>query len=1117
MDNLIKKLFFAMFFMLMFNLPSFAQHISLIANNVTVKEAMNRLQSASGYSFVYYYTDVNTSKRVNVSAKDATVPQVVNQILAGQNLRYKIKGKSIIISKQEKDKQRIQGEKQSDDNGSKTIRGHIVDEKGEPVIGASVIIKGKKEGNQGAISDVDGNFTLENVPRNGSIEVSYVGYATQKISVYGKRTINIMLKEDSNALNEVVAIGYGTQKKVTLTGSTANTTGKALETNSSVNLSQGLEGRLPGVIINNRSGEPGKDDAVMYIRGRSTLGNNNPLIIIDGIAGRDDEFSRLSPDEIENITVLKDASAAIYGSRSANGVILVTTKRGLINAKPTIRFTYDIGLQHPTRLPKMANAVEYCKAVNADADIEGDPHPYTDEMIQKYADGSDPVRYPNTNWYKEVIKNISLQHKYGVTAQGGTKFVSYFTSLNGQYQDGIYRKSATNYKQYDMRTNLDFRITKWLNIGFDMSALEQHKDYSAFPSDSYGIFYVTYRAKPTGAAYYPDGRLCGGLNPAIMVQNKTGYDRTTIHTLNTTLTAKIDFNQWVKGLTVESHFAYDKNNTFEKSWKTPWKYWSFDEVTEQYTELTSTYWPVPSLDEYYSGWYRYTLNGQINYDRNFFVDHHISLMFGAEESSYHLDRFSAGRSQFGSDALAELFAGSANHAYWSNDGSANETTRSSFFGRFNYDYMSKYLLSFIFRWDGSENFAKGHRWGFFPGISAGWRLSEEKFIKNTCGSWLSNLKIRGSYGEQGNDNIDPFQYLTTYSYNTSQGYLSNYGMQIGGADVNIIVPGVVGNPNVTWEVAKTWNIGIDGDIFNSLFNWELEFFHTRRSNILVPRNASVPAYTGLTELPDENIGIVTNKGMELQLGHQRRVNKDFSYSINGNFLYAKNKIVYIDETPWGDGHEYMKEEGHPMGSGLFYHVIGIYRTEEDLKKYPSYSGATLGQFIYEDVDHNGKIDSYDRKRCDLTSIPQIVFGLTFNGQWKDLDFTMLLQGQARARFYYEPLIDYHFSNIDEAAAKKAWTKDRPNAKWPRIGTSYGAADFWYRDASFLRLKNVEIGYTLPKSWLSSVGISALRVYAAGYNLLTFDKLKYVDPENSDEDIQTYPQTRVFNFGVKITF
>jgi TonB-linked SusC/RagA family outer membrane protein len=390
-----------------------------------------------------------------------------------------------------------------------TVKGTITDTNGETLLGVSVKVQGTQTG---TVTDVNGSFILHNVPLNAVLEASYVGMKTQVVNVDGRTTMNIVLKEDSEALEEVVVVGYGTQKKVTLTGSTTSIAGASLQQSSSVNLSQGVAGRLSGVIVNNRGGEPGNDDAVMLIRGRSTLGNNNPLIVIDGIVGRNAEFSRLSGDEIESVTVLKDASAAIYGSRSANGVILVTTKRGKKSAKPTIEFAYDLGLQQPTRLPEMADAVLYATAVNASNAINEEGPRYTVDDIEKYRDGSDPILYPNTDWYDAIIKPLSAQHKYGVSARGGSDRMAYFVSLNGQYQDGIYRKSATNYNQYNLRSNIDFNVAKWLKIGVDLSAREQHKNYSAFPSEDYGIFYVTRRADPTAAPYYPNGYLRAGRN-----------------------------------------------------------------------------------------------------------------------------------------------------------------------------------------------------------------------------------------------------------------------------------------------------------------------------------------------------------------------------------------------------------------------------------------------------------------------------------------------------------------------------------------------------------------------------------------------------------------------------
>ena len=1005
-------------------------------------------------------------------------------------------------------------------NDKITVSGIVKSSDNEPLAGAMVYLKGVTTvGSSSSMTDEDGYYTIT-VPSDAVIVASLLGFTDLEQNVGGRSVVDFVLEVESTFLDDVVVVGYGTQSKLTLTGSVAQTSGRELVKNSGVNISQGLAGRLSGVIVSNRTGEPGKDDATMFIRGRSTLGDNSPLIVIDGVPRSNEEFSRLSGDEIESVNVLKDASGAIYGARSANGVILVTTKRGSFNEGANVTFNYDFGLQQPTRMVQMADAVLYTQAYNDELAITGASPMYNETQLAHYRDGDDLINYPNTNWFDEIIKPLSAQHKYGVNISGGGKNVAYFIEFNGQYQDGIYKKSATNYDQYNVRTNIDVQVTDDLKLGVNLNARQQHKNYSAFPSDSYGIFYIATRLKPTGAAYYPNGYLRGGTNPAVMVQDLTGYDRTTINTLNTSFTLDWDLSSLVtKGLTVKATAAYDIIGKFRKNWQQNWQYWSYDEVTELYEEKTSSYWSSPVLHEYQNNSGKVTINANINYDRDF-DGHHVTALAGYEQASYRLDYFAAGINKYDSDILDEFFAGSADKDWYSIKGYATETARQSWFTRLGYDWKSRYLIQFIGRLDGSENFPKNKRWGFFPGVSVGWRISEEPWLKGNT-PWLTNLKLRASYGEQGNDQVDAFQYMTTYGYSTA----STYKMRIDGKDVSFIIPGTVPNPNITWEVAKTANIGIDGSIRNGLFAWELEYFSTERSNILCTRNASVPYYTGLTSsLPDENIGIVTNKGFELQLHHDGKSNSgDFIYHLSGNFMFARNRIKYMDETPWGEGHEYMNLTGHPMGAKLYYQVKGINKTQEDLDNNPQMAGATLGDFIYEDLDGDGKITSYDRKRCDLTSVPEIVYGLTFDGQWNNFDFSVLLQGQGRARFYYAPMTDPVSGNLDKFAAQNAWTLNNTDSNYPRIGSNVSnggvnRSSFYYRDASFLRLKNVEIGYTLPENiLLNRLKVKSLRFYIAGYNLLTLDSLKSVDPETSDESYQTYPQMRIYNMGVKLTF
>lgn len=1079
-------------------------NVTVDATNATLQSVLTELEKQSGCSFVYSSEDIDLARRVTLKMNDVPLRTALNTLFKTSGETFAINGRMVSIFKQ------------AADNKMKIISGIVADGQGEPMVGVTV----RAASGAFAVTDRDGKYSIS--ARLGEkVTFSMIGMRDYEIIVGKDDLVDISMAVDVMMLEETIIVGYGTQRKIISTGSVTTTTGDKLQQSSSVNLSQSLAGRMSGVIVNSRSGEPGNDDAIMLIRGRSSLGNNNPLIIIDGVQGRDDEFSRLSGDEIESVTVLKDASAAIYGARSANGVILVTTKRGAKSTAPKINFSYDLGLQSPTRLVEMADAVLYTTAWNAALDIDKAPHKYSDDQIGHYRTQDDPIRYPNTNWYEAIIKPVSLQHKYGVTVNGGTDRVSYFISFNGQNQDGLFRKSATKYQQLSLRSNIDVQVTKNFKIGIDISGRQQQKNYSAFPSDSYGIFYITQRRLPTSQPHYPNGLVTGGDNPEVMVTNTTGYNNTTSYNLNSTISAKWELPYVTKGLSIEGKVAYDIFNLFNKVWKTPWTYYEYEDLTETYLEKTYQGWASPSLSEKYNCHTNLSINAQINYDRTFADKYHVYALAGFEQTKYRSDFFNTGRGRYASDALDELFAGSADKEYFTNNGYAIETARRSFFGRVGFDYAEKYMIQSIVRFDGSENFPKDRRWGIFPSVSAGWRFSEEPWIKDNA-DWINNLKLRLSWGKQGNDRIAAFQYMTTYMYAAATS--TKYQYELDGTAINAILLGASPNPNITWEVATSWNAGFDGTILNGALGWEIEYFHTRRENILCKRNASIPKYTGLANLPDENIGIVQNQGVEVQLRHEGyNANRSLFYQISGNFMYARNKIIYMDETPWGEGYERMNLTGHPMGSRLYYRTLGVFKTQEELDSYPHLKGATLGDLKYEDLDGDGEITSMDRERLDLTATPQIVFGLNFALQWKSLDFMMLFQGQALARYYYSPLCDPVSGNIDAVTARNAWTLENTNSDYPRIASTYSNGGvyrntLYYRNAAFLRLKNIELGYTFDQPVLKQKAhVQSIRLYVGGYNVFTIDGLKVVDPETSDESYQTYPQMRIFNIGAKMTF
>lgn len=1068
--------------------------VTVKLRNASVKELFSAIEKQTSYRFSYRDAEIKGKGNVTISATNRELKQLLEGELSKLGLKYAVSGNKIIVTPAAV----------APSAQPKKVTGKVVDANGEPVIGATI----KEQGTaNGTITDFDGNFAL-NVADNAMLEVSYIGYKSQELKAVVGKTLSVTLKEDTEVLDEVVVVGYGTQKKGVVTGALSVTKGDDIIKSKTQNLNLALQGKLPGVVISNRGGEPGAETTSINIRGRSTTGDNSPLILIDGIANRG-SLDRINPNDIESITVLKDASAAIYGSRSANGVILVTTKRGK-EGKPTINYSYNIGVQTPTRLPEMADAATFASVLNEIEEYEGRDLRYSPEEIQKFRDGSDPIHYPNTDWMKETLRKSALQQNHNISLRGGSNKVAYYVGGGFSNQEGIYKNSSTCYKQYDIRSNIDANVTKNFKISVDLSGRIEDQHHSGVATSD--IFWTLVRGLPTELARFPNGLPTYGMdmgNPVTMVTDESGYRNSKKYVFNSSITAKLDLPWLLPGLSIDGYMAFDKVGEERKDWITPYHYYTWDEETDVYEEHKYERVQYASLSQEYLPTTSLTLNAKINYKKVFAKVHAVDVMLGFEQNELKGSNLSASRSNYLSTAIDQMFAGSSDKDYINNGGSAYEQARRSYFGRFAYDYSGKYMAQFNFRYDGSYIFASGKRWGFFPGVSLGWRISEEKFIKDNI-TWLDNLKLRASYGQQGNDNVGAFQYMQKYAF--GRGYV------LGGKDVQGVYEEGLPNPNITWEIADTYNIGLDGTLWNGMLGFEFDFFKTVRSNILTPRNASIPQYTGLINLPNENIGKVENKGVELQLTHQSKIGQ-VDLNVSGNFTFARNKVIDIDETPWGEGYEYMNAEGKPMGTGLYYQAIGIFRDEEHLESYPHLEGARPGDIIFKDVDGNGQIDGMDRVRADLMHFPEIVFGLNIGLNWRNFDLNMLLQGQARAQQAVYTRMDAT-GNSFNFITENRWTTNNLDGTMPRSGSSITnnyESNFWMRDASFLRLKNIEIGYTLPQRWFKKVPISNCRVYISGYNLFTLDHIKVMDPETDNAGGSYYPQMKIFNFGLSLTF
>ncbi|EHQ25905.1 SusC/RagA family TonB-linked outer membrane protein [Mucilaginibacter paludis] len=1011
------------------------------------------------------------------------------------------------------------------------ISGTIVDNQGLPLPGATIAVKGTT---RGTTSGIDGKYSIKVTAPNTHLIFSMIGFASQDVAITGQRALNIKMLPDSKSLNEVVVVGYGTQKKATLTGSVSVISGGDVAKSPAVNLTNSFAGRISGVVANNTSGEPGYDGSNILIRGLATTGSNDVLVVVDGIPGQIGGLSRLDPNDIESVSVLKDASAAVYGNRAANGVILVTTKRGK-TGKPSVSYSFNQGFSSPTRLPKLADAPTYAQIVNEisyyNSPSGGMNQVYSAAQIQKFADGSDPLNYPNTDWEKVTLKSVALQNQQNLTVSGGSEDVKYFTSLGTSYQDGLYKNGATKYNQYNFRANVDANISEGFKIGVSLSGREEDRQY---PTTNAGDnFRAIYRSYPTSAAYYPNGLPTTGIdqvNPALTPTSIGGLSNNPTQTFNGIVKASYQL-PGLKGLSVDGFFSADKSGTFNKTFYTPYNVYTYSSSTNSYTRSTEggsnglAYLFESQLNQSLT-----TSNIKLNFVRDF-GKHSINSFVAYEQSSTKYDYFWAQRNNFPSTTTPELSQGGSAAGDATNGGSSsdnnsdptklrNNYNRRSVISRVAYNYEEKYLLEGQLRADGSSIFAAGHQWGYFPSISAGYRISKEDWFHDRV-KFIDDLKFRASYGVLGDDNINAFQYINNYSFN-------NYVVLDNGTGA-AVVSGIdltkLANANITWSTAKKTDFAINA-VFLKNFTVEAIYFNQKRSNILAYRT-SIPATSGIVNpssgtplVPAENIGKVNSNGFEGTLGYNHP--GKFNWGISGNVTYAKSKIIYIDEA--AGTLSYQRQTGGALNTYLLYNAIGIFRTQAQLNSTPHVDGAQVGDLIYEDHNGDGKITAADQVRTKYGNVPQMTFGLTLTAAYNKFDLSVLFSGQAMVSQYVLPESGT-VGNFYSSWADNRWSPSNPNGSYPRVSSRASSAvsggqypsTFWLNDASFVRLKNVQLGYTLPDNILSRIHIKGVRVYASGFNLFTITKVKDYDPEGTNGSGQFYPQQRIINLGANVKF
>ena len=1011
---------------------------------------------------------------------------------------------------------------------SHEVTGRVTDSTGASLGGVSVGIRGSK---RGATTDSTGYFSLSAPSGNVTLTFSIIGFQDKQVPLNGASHLDVWLSGGRKDLGEVVVIGYGTRKKVNLTGAVVDISGDEIAKSPVANISNALAGSMPGLIVNTRSGEPGADDATFYIRGLGTLGNAAPLIVIDGIPDRQGGFGRLDPSDIESFTVLKDATGAIYGARAANGVVLVTTKRG-ITGKSQLSFTANASATQPTRVPKMLDSHDYAESVNEYDNLIGQQPTYTSEQLQKYQDGSDPLGYPSTNWWKTVMAPWAFQNNDVMSLRGGTDKVKYYLSGQYLYQNSMYRGGSDYYTNKNGRANVDIQATPTLRLGLDaMYRNEFHLNEGPQYGTANDIFQELWSAYPYLVAKYPNGNVGVGIsggpqNSMVYVLNgDLGNTQINYDYFQTKTSLDWNLDRITPGLHLDGYYSYDLFYYTYKGFNAqPPPAYSYDETTQTYTEVQSSIPPNLSITD--SKTEDQLVNVKLGWQRKFgrssleaFAAYEVS-----RETYTELDAYRTG---FLSNNVQDLFAGSTTGE--TNNSLTTNTSRQNYIGRVSYNFDDRYLVDVNMREDGSPNFPQGKQYGFFPAVSGAWRISNEAFFKSRI---IDELKVRGSWGQTGNDAVNPFQYIQTYQLQAGQ--ISQYlaaGYFYGSTPTQ--VPGFVLGPTpnvaITWETATTTDLGLDMRFLKNL-TFDLDVFRSFRDHILVQPSEVVPEYTGLT-LPDENLGKVLNRGIEFQLGWRKSPNRDFSYFINGNFTFNVNKVIYEAEPSTVP--LYQRATGHPINSFLLYQAEGLYQDSATVNSTPHPVGSGPGDIRYKDVNKDGVISGLDEVRTNKSATPEIMYGFTFGGRYKSLDATIFFQGQAAAQSLLQP----GGLNMAQQFYNGRWLQPGDN-KYPRTfngptNATYGSntyqSTFWLLNDGFLRLKNVSIGYNFNSSgWMRDAKISSARIYISGNNLFSIDKWgPSFDPEapptaSSPNQVAStsgryYPQQRVLNVGLNVNF
>lgn len=1022
------------------------------------------------------------------------------------------------------------------------VKGVVSDSNGYPIVGAMVYEAGTSNG---TMTDIDGNYALTISSPEATVSFSSIGYKEHSEKAAGRSVINVVLMDDTEMLEEVVVVGYGVQKKGTLTGSIASVNSEALAKAPTDNVTNMLGGKLPGLVSRQTSGLPGENQADIYIRGVSTTGSSSPLVLVDGV---ERDFSNLDPSEIADITILKDAaSAAVYGVKGANGVILVTTRRGDA-AQTTVTYNGALTLSQNADMIELLDGPGFAYWHNLASDLDGIDRQYSEAEIGYIMNGNDPQGVMgNTNWLDLIFKDVAVGHNHNVSVTGGNDKVRYFVGGSVLDQDGII--SNVSFQRYNLRSNIDVDLNDNLTFKLDISGRIEKRNQpgvSAGSSDptasldnggaEYGyknIIYYAISARPTVNPMMPDGTYIGYNNPLI-ARDHSGFNRKNNSYVQTSATLQYKV-PGVKGLMARGQFSYDFQNTLQKKLTTPYL-----QTTPQYgtrgadgfLAMTPGNSPhsasgINQLTETHTLFSRFTYTLQINY-ANTFGKHDIAADLVWEQSGTNSRTFSAAKQNFAITEIPDLNF-STEVTPNSVVGSHTDTGRQGLLFRGNYAYDQKYMIQASVRGDWSAKFAAGNRLGVFPAVSLGWRLSEEGFMEDTRGV-LDNLKLRASYGILGNDAISDFLYIQGLALSSKPVAV------IDGVPVQSLSTSSVPNRNITWETTTTYNVGLDLSLWNRKLTLEADGFYKVTTDILQSQAGQMPPSIGGNYSTIINGGIVDVRGFEAVLGHSNQAG-DFRYNISANASFARNRYVSTNDSD--NIPSYQSKIGQPLGGVMGFVSDGLFQSEEEIASSPIYnSGVRVGDIKYKDLNGDGKITADDRTWIAGSQLPEVMFGLNFDFSWKGFDFSMFFQGATNTEImlcgtygalgysdgtYYTQAFKWG-SNPPKYLVEGSWRPDQTNAEYPRLSTQSSTnnvlpSDFWKRDATYVRLKNLQLGYTLPSEITKKFFVDNLRVYFSANNLFTLSALSRlgIDPEAPSVNNGYYPQQRMYSFGLSLTF